>query len=65
MFNEKTKILFTFQETYLEPKSIPNLCLATVAIATEPFQNDRQIEFNRVYIVNGLVTTIFHQNFTL
>ena len=57
MFDQKTKILFTkilftFQATYLEPKSIQILCLATIVIATETLYNGRQVEFNPVYIAS-------------
>ena len=66
MFGLRTKIERTFRETYLERKAIENLCLAAVAMATETFQNGRQIEFNRDYIANefGDPQFFFHQKFT-
>lgn len=41
-----------FQERYLERKTIENLLLTAVVMATETFRNGRQIEFSRFYIVN-------------
>ena len=40
------------QETCLEPKPFQNSCLVTVAVATEIFQNGRQMQFNHIYITN-------------
>ena len=39
----------TLRKTHLERKAVGNFCLAAVAMATETFQNGRQIKFNRNY----------------
>ena len=46
-------------EIYLELKAFQNSCLATVAVATEIFQNGRRIQFSHIYITNEFGETHF------